>query len=119
MAVLPRPAARAAYLWLAQRVSGVFLAVGLPVHLLRLSFAPQPVTYAWLSGLLSNPGWKSFHVVLLAALVFHSLAGVRSVLLDCGAVRRFHRVVDWAALLLGAALFVLGLEALLAAPQVR
>lgn len=119
MAALSRPVSRAAHLWLAQRVSGILLALGLPVHVLRLYFAPQPVTYAWVTGVLSNAGWKAFHVVLLVALVFHSMAGLRSFVLDYRTARRFRQWVDWAVLLVGGGLVLLGLQALFAAPQVR
>ncbi len=116
---LPGPVARAAHLWIAQRVSGLLLAAGLLVHLLRLYHAPRPVDYHWVTGMLSNPGWRSFHVALLCLLVFHLTAGVRYFLRDLAPVRRFHRIADWAVLLVGAVIFLLGLQALLGAPQVR
>ena len=116
---MPGPVLRAAHLWLAQRVSGGLLALALPVHLVRLYLAPRPVTYAWVTGMLSNPAWRVFHVALLGLLVFHTMLGLRSAALDLGRLQRFHRLVDWAAAVLGVLLLAFGLQALLAAPQVR
>ena len=119
MASLPASVSRTAYLWLAQRISGGLLAVALPVHLLRLYLAPRPVSYAWVTGMLSNPVWRVFHVALLGLLVFHGMVGLRSAALDLGALRPFRAMVDWAAIILGLGLLAFGLQALLAAPQVR
>ena len=58
-----------AFHWLFQRISGIFIAVILAIHLGAVHFGSSPVD-------LGSPTWKVFHLLFLFLLLYHILNGV-------------------------------------------
>lgn len=67
------------------RVSGVLLALGIPLGLyaLQCSLASEP-SYAQLASLATRPLFKAAVILWVWALSHHLLAGVRHLLMDVG-----------------------------------
>jgi len=67
------------------RISGVVLFVLLPVMLYFFSLSLQSsVSFAQLQSQLTEPLYKFVFWVFGAALIYHVLAGIRHVVMDCG-----------------------------------
>jgi succinate dehydrogenase hydrophobic anchor subunit len=72
--------------WLIQRAAAIVLLVAIALHLV-------------------NPFRRGVQAALLALVLLHALLGVRSLLLDVGLPRRWHRALLILALVLTAVLF--------------
>ena len=72
--------------WLLQRIAAIGLVAVIAAH-------------------LNNPFAQPVQMALLALVLFHTLLGVRSILLDFGLPARWHRVLFLLALLVGVAAF--------------
>lgn len=100
----------------AHRVSGVLLAISIPVLviLLRTSLA-GPSGYETASGLLHPPAAKVAAFIFFWALAHHVLAGVRHLLkdVDLGSTLAVARRSAWTVNVLGVVLALLALGALL------
>ena len=72
--------------WLIQRAAAILLLVVIVLH-------------------LTNPFRRSVQAALLALVLVHALLGVRSLLLDFGLPRRWHRALFALALMLAAVIF--------------
>jgi succinate dehydrogenase / fumarate reductase cytochrome b subunit len=69
--------------WLGHRLSGVGVLIYLFMHIVEnatLSFGPE--VYDWTQTLFRNLPVRLGEIVLMAALVYHSLNGLRVVLMD-------------------------------------
>lgn len=55
--------------WFFQRISGVFIAVILAIHLGAVHFGSSPVD-------LGSPAWKVFHLFFVLVLIYHIMNGV-------------------------------------------
>ena len=72
-----------ALLWYFQRVSGVFLAVVLFLHVYMLHVAlKEELTFAAVAGRVATPLWKTIDVSFLVVALFHGLYGAWIVLDD-------------------------------------
>ena len=75
--------------WLGQRVTAVLVIVTIMVHLvLTHMFASIPLTFDDIGDRLASGAVLVNDVVLLFAVLFHGLNGVRMVVLDWGLSRR-------------------------------
>jgi len=72
--------------WLLQRAAAILLIVVVALHLV-------------------NPFRRGVQAALLALVLLHALLGVRSLLLDFGLPRRWHRALFALALVLAAVIF--------------
>ena len=68
--------------WFFQRVTAVFLVVGMAVHILVLPLGGDRLSYSLVSGRLSHTGWIVFDLLLLLSCVYHGLNGIWEVILD-------------------------------------
>lgn len=89
------------------RISGVVLFLLLPVMLYFFSLSLQSsVSFTQLQSKLAEPGYKFLLWAFGAALIYHVLAGIRHIVMDCGfceslgAGRRSAQVVIVFALIL-------------------
>ena len=100
--------------WLGQRVTAVLVMVTIMVHLvLTHLFASVPLTYDDIGDRLASGAVLVNDVVLLFAVLYHGLNGVRMVVLDWGfANAGARRILDLALWLLGIAAVVYGVWAL-------
>ncbi|MFO7915124.1 MAG: succinate dehydrogenase, hydrophobic membrane anchor protein [Candidatus Krumholzibacteriales bacterium] len=80
-----------ALLWLFQRISGIYLAVILAVHVILLHvMIDGEVTWAAVAERASSPMWKMINISFLLVALFHGLYGLWIVLddyLDAGWAR--------------------------------
>jgi succinate dehydrogenase hydrophobic membrane anchor protein len=95
--------------WLLQRVSAVFLVVGMFAHFWVLHFYLQkPLDFkdVWLR--FRTPGWIVFDFFLLIAVIYHGMNGVWAIFQDyCPRVGP-RKAVGWILCILGALAFVWG-----------
>ncbi|MGH9149086.1 MAG: succinate dehydrogenase, cytochrome b556 subunit [Acidimicrobiales bacterium] len=95
--------------FVAHRVSGFLVFCFLLLHIVDVSLVARPHLYDEVHELYGNVLLRLFEVGLLAALVFHSLNGLRIVMIDFfpGAVRN-QRPLAWAVVSLTGVATVLG-----------
>lgn len=109
------PAGTGALAWLMQRVTAVLVAVALGTHTWVLHFAipGEKITFERVAERLHSPFFMTLDLLLLAAAIYHSLNGVRAVILDFGLGSRGQVVLLWVLWILGLIAFVYGANALL------
>lgn len=79
------------------RVSGVALVVYLSMHIWVVhNLQKGQAAYDNLMGVLCNPFFRTGEALLLAAVLYHGLNGMRLVAMDCGFGMRAHRATYWA-----------------------
>ncbi len=69
--------------WFGHRLSGIGVVIFLFLHIVEtatVSFGP--VVYNWTQTLYDNLPMRLFEVLLMAALVYHSLNGLRVIVMD-------------------------------------
>jgi len=69
--------------WLLQRITALYLVMGLCVHFFVLHFLTErPVTIQKVFERLQSPGWFVFDALLLASAVYQALNGVFNIVAD-------------------------------------
>jgi succinate dehydrogenase / fumarate reductase cytochrome b subunit len=68
--------------WILHRASGVALALYLPLHLYVTSSMHNPAKFNQVMAFVSQPLFKLGEIALLGAVIYHSLNGVRILLID-------------------------------------
>ena len=101
-------------LWLAQRASAAVLALCVLVHLITMIIAVRSGLSAAdiLGRTRGNPAWAAFYAVFVAAVAIHAPIGLRTIVAEWLHWRG--RGVDACWLVVGVALFVIGLRAVAA-----
>ena len=91
------------WLWLVKIVTGPLLIVLLFIHLVVNHFIGQTglLTYADVVAYYRNPFIPIMEICFLAAVVLHSLTGLRGILLDLKPSRSVLKVIDWILVLGG------------------
>lgn len=96
--------------WLLHRITGVALSIYLLIHISLMSIVilrGQAFFDALLGMLMGSKFFKVFDLVLLAAVLFHSINGIRLILFDIGVGIRHQRELFWVGTAISAALFIL------------
>ncbi len=93
--------------WLLHRISGLALSAYLLLHIWDLR-AAQRGAQAFDEALVvfQTPFWKVMDLLLLAAVLFHTLNGIRLLLFDAGRGIRYQRQLFWVAFGLTIAIFL-------------
>ena len=100
--------------WFLQRVSAIFLALGLLVHFWVLHFViERPVTFLKVQERLLTPGWVVFDLILLIAAVYHALNGLWNVIIDYNPSTTLRKIIGWVFFIIGLALIIIGIYALI------
>ncbi|MBX5475955.1 MAG: hypothetical protein IRZ18_02380 [Clostridia bacterium] len=95
--------------WLLQAFTGLLLVVLIALHMIANHFAKHGLlTYRDVAALFANPYWLVLQLALLFAVIYHGLNGLRAVILDAGLSPAAARRLDWALVVLGAAMGVYG-----------
>lgn len=68
--------------WFFQRVTAIFLVLGMGVHILVLPLGGERLSYSLVSGRLSHKGWIVFDLLLLLSCIYHGLSGIWGIILD-------------------------------------
>jgi succinate dehydrogenase / fumarate reductase, cytochrome b subunit len=94
--------------WLGHRLSGVGVLVYLFMHIVEnatLAFGPD--VYDWTQVLFRNLPVRLGEIVLMAALVYHSLNGIRVVVMDFWPVTtRFYRPMTYGVIVVTVAAMI-------------
>ncbi len=99
-----------AWLWLLKIVTGPLLFILIAVHFVVNHFIGENglLTYADVINYYKNPLIPAMEIAFLAAVVIHSLSGLRGIILDLKPSRSLLKVLDWALLIFGIAAVVYG-----------
>ena len=98
------------WLWLIKIVTGPLLLVLIIVHLIVNHFIGETglLTYADVVAYYRNPLIPAMEITFLAAVVTHSLSGLRGIILDLKPARNILRIIDWFLVILGVSAVVYG-----------
>ena len=100
--------------WFIHRLTGIGLAVYLPMHVyVTSSFGKGEKAFMEQMGFIQMPLFRWLEIGLLFAVLFHVLNGIRVTLVDLGWGLRQERVLFWVLMAIGAVLFVAGIPPLL------
>ncbi len=100
--------------WFLQRISAIFLALGLLVHFWVLHFViERPVTFLKVQERLLTPGWIVFDLLLLTAAVYHALNGLWNVIVDYNPSSTLRKIIGWVFFIIGFALIIIGIYVLI------
>ena len=99
------------WLWLLKVITGILLVVLLFIHLLVNHFLSQHglMNYADIVAYYQNPIIPIMEVCLLAAVVFHSLTGLRGIILDLKPALSLLKVIDAILITVGIVAVVYGI----------
>ncbi len=93
--------------WLLHRVSGLVLSAYLLLHIWDLRAAQRGAeSFDQALATFQSPFWKVMDLLLLLAVLFHSLNGIRLLLFDAGMGLRNQRQLFWLAFGLTIAIFI-------------
>lgn len=100
--------------WLLQRITALYLVLGLGFHVVLLhAFSIGELNFASIAERFASSGFFAFvDVTLLAAALFHALNGVRMVLLDYWFTGPRRRILDGGLVVVGLVAFGYGTWAL-------
>lgn len=106
------------YLWLAQLVTGILIAVTLGIHMVWMHLdnilnafgidAKEPTSWSSMLQRSRDVFWVTLHIALLAFVLYHALYGLRNILFELIQSRRVRQVVTWGILAFGILAFVWG-----------
>jgi len=95
--------------WLLHRITGAAVGIYLLLHIL----GQFDMKYGGsLEGLRNFLNAKVIAVVLLAFLIYHTLNGIRELIVDFGQGALYHKKLFWVMMAIGLVLFIAGLIAL-------
>lgn len=93
--------------WVLHRVSGLALSAYLLLHIYDLRSAQRgAASFNEALAVFQTPFWKVMDLLLLAAVAYHMLNGIRLLAFDAGWGIRNQRQLFWVAFVLTIALFV-------------
>jgi len=94
--------------WLIHRITGAVVGLYLLLHIL----GQFGMKYGGLESLRSFISAKAVVVVLLACLIYHTLNGVRELIIDFGNGALYHKKLFWVVMIIGLVIYVSTLAAL-------
>ena len=104
---------RGTYLWFAQLVTGVLIAVLLGIHMVmqHLNAAlgtTDPTAWQSMIDRASQGAWVGLYIVLLAFGLYHGINGLRNIILEVTPSARGGRIVTWMLIVFGVVVFIWG-----------
>ncbi len=102
--------------WFLQRITALLLVIGMSVHFFTFHFSPGRYTsryYDEIVNRFSSPGWITFHICLLALVIFHGLNGLWEIFMDFQPGKRSRPVMKQSLWFIGAVLFGIGIYILI------
>lgn len=94
--------------WLIHRITGAVVGLYLLLHIL----GQFGMKYGGLEGLRNFISGKAVVVVLMACLIYHTLNGVRELIIDFGSGALYHQKLFWAMMIIGVLIYVTTLAVL-------
>jgi succinate dehydrogenase / fumarate reductase cytochrome b subunit len=96
--------------WLIHRITGAAVGIYLLLHILaQFGMKYDQKGLAAISNFLTH---KAVVVVLLAFLIYHTLNGIRGLIVDFGSGALYHKKLFWAMMAIGLVFFAAGLYAI-------
>ena len=102
--------------WFLQRITALLLVMGMSVHFFAFHFSPGRYASRYYDEIVNrfcSPGWITFHVCLLALVVFHGLNGLWGILVDFNLSKRTNYFSRQALWFTGFVLFGIGIYILI------
>lgn len=99
------------WLWLLKILTGIFLVALLGIHLVVNHFVSENglLTYADVVAYYQNPIIPIMEICFLAAVVSHSLIGLRGIILDLNPSRSLLKIIDVVLVLGGVSVVIYGI----------
>lgn len=99
------------WLWLLKILTGILLVVLLGIHLVVNHFVSENglLTYADVVAYYQNPIIPIMEICFLAAVVSHSLIGLRGIILDLNPSRSLLKIIDVVLVLGGVSVVIYGI----------
>ena len=83
---------------------GIFFFVGTHLIVIHLS-SGEPASWESVSERAASAGWLTLYLLILVFGIYHGLHGLRTIILEFSLPNSAVRVLDWALVVLGIALF--------------
>lgn len=95
--------------WILQRICGVIIFFTVSVRLYFLLYAPmgEKLTFEYVRGLFASPLFFYINIAFLAASIYHSLYGIRGIILDFATPERMNKIITWGFFIMGILAFAL------------
>jgi len=98
-----------AWSWLLHRLTGIGISVFLGFHIYTQTLIYSgPESFNKVMEFYKLPLIKIGEIVLMGAIIFHALNGLRIVIVDFGSGARYHKKLLWGAVAVGIVLFAAG-----------
>lgn len=97
-----------------QRVSAVALIIFMTIHMIVVHYPPFHVDFSRIAERMSQPLWQAVDIAFLLFVLIHALSGAYMVLTDVEKFGRGKRVLAGAAIVIGVAAFIYGVQTILA-----
>ena len=94
--------------WVIHRITGAVVGLYLLLHIL----GQFGMKYGGLEGLRNFISAKAVVVLLMACLIYHSLNGIRELIIDFGNGALYHKKLFWVMMVIGLVVFVTTLTTL-------
>jgi succinate dehydrogenase / fumarate reductase membrane anchor subunit len=99
------------WLWLIKLGTGVLIVVLLLIHFIVNHLAQQGLlNYADVIAYYSNPAIVAMEITFLAAVVSHTLIGLRGIILDLNPPAKLMSTIDWVLVIVGIGAVVYGIS---------
>jgi len=94
--------------WLLNRVTGIAISLYLIMHVWVIHhLAEGREQYTQVMAFLNSPIFWFFELLLMGAVLYHTMNGIRLVLIDFGNGAFYHKRSFWALMAIGAVLYVI------------
>ena len=94
--------------WLIHRITGAIVGLYLLLHIL----GQFGMKYGGMESLRNFISTKVVVVVLLGCLIYHTLNGVRELIIDFGSGALYHKKLFWVVMIIGLVIYISTLAAL-------
>jgi len=99
--------------WFLQRLTGLYLAVGMAVHMFILPLGGEPVDFYSVHGRLKYAGWLIFDLLLLVTCLYHGFNGLWAIVLDYNPRGLWRKRLGYFIFIMGLVFLVYGVAALI------
>lgn len=100
--------------WVIQRLTAaiIFLFLGTHIWVLHFSEPSEMITLEGVAQRLGSPLFMTIDILLLATAIYHSLNGVRSIVIDFGISPGARRALSWSLVVIGIIAFIFAVNTL-------
>ncbi len=109
---------RNSYLWLAQLVTGVLIAITLGIHMVWMHLdtilnflgveLSDPTSWTSMIQRSKEVIWVMLYTMLLSFVLYHALYGLRNIIVELTPSSRVKRIITWSIIILGIVAFAWG-----------